>query len=308
MKSLKEQLNSVVNLSVGVRRIDENEQAALKRCILAMYIHLKKICDSHGLILMLTGGSCLGAVRHKGFIPWDDDLDLMMPRNDYNYLLDLCKKGNLGSDYEFTYPSKEHDAPCAFLKIYLKNSRILGIGGERNKYPQGVFIDVFPIDGVPRMAFIFHLKGFIADVLRLCSNMVSNAGSWSDDESVLYKQSFSLFLNMKCRQLFGSLLSVISHKRWIYWYDSFICDSIIGKKASIPTGRKLYVGETLPSSVFFPPSKGYFEGLEVFLPADPDTYLKNLYGNYMCIPPVDKRESHFIKEIELPEKYFNTTI
>jgi len=305
MKSLKEQLNSVMNTDGSLRRLDEKELAALKRCILDMFIHIKNICEENGLVMMLTGGSCLGAIRHNGFIPWDDDLDLMMPRTDYDRLLQLCERGALGDEYEFTYPDRKHDAPCAFLKIYLKESKIIEIGGESKKYPNGVFVDIFPIEGAPRSLLVRKIKGTIANALRLCANMVDGCGSWSKERTDFYKQSKGLYLNMRCRQLIGRTLSVFSHKKWICWYDCFVKNDVIGDYAVIPTGRKLYVGETLSSNVYFPPSKGVFEGIEVNLPANPDAYLKNLYGNYMWIPPVEKRESHMIIELYLPEKYYN---
>ena len=304
MKSLKEQLNSVMNTDGSLRRLDDNELAALKKCILDMFVHIKTICEDNGLVMMLTGGSCLGAIRHKGFIPWDDDLDLMMPRNDYDKLLQLCERGALGDDYEFTYPDKNHDAPCAFLKIYLKDSKIIGIGGESKKYPNGVFLDIFPIEGAPKPMLVRKIKGSIANVLRLCANMVDGSENWSKELADFYKKNKGLYVNMRCRQLMGKALSVFSHKKWICWYDHFVKNGVIGEYAVIPTGRKLYVGETLPSNVYFPPCKGMFEGIEVKLPANTDVYLKNMYGDYMWIPPVEKRESHMIVEIKLPEKYY----
>lgn len=305
MISLKEQLNLVMNNNSSLRRLDDKELAALKKCILDMFIHIKTICDDNGLVMMLTGGSCLGAVRHKGFIPWDDDLDLMMPRNDYDRLLQLCERGVLGDGYEFTYPNKEHDAPCAFLKIYLKESKIIGIGGSSRNYPNGVFVDIFPIEGAPKLLMTRKIKGTIANALRLCANMVDSSGNWSNDLADFYKLNKSLYLNMRCRQFIGRVLAIFSHKKWICWYDNFVKNGMIGEYAVIPTGRKLYVGETLPSAVYFPPSKGLFEGIEVNLPANTDVYLKNMYGDYMWIPPVEKRESHMIAEIKLPEKYYN---
>ena len=109
---------------------------------------------------------------------------------------------------------------------------------------------------------------------------------------------------MKSRQIIGKLLSVFSHKQWICLYDTFVKNKKKSSYSSIPTGRKLYLGETLPSNVYFPPTNGIFEGICVKLPADPDAYLKNLYGNYMWIPPIEKRESHLITELSLPSKYF----
>lgn len=304
MKSLKEQLNSAIYGSDLFRKLDEKELIALKRCVLDMFLHIKDICEANHLLLMLTGGSCLGAVRHKGFIPWDDDLDLMMPRTDYNKLLELCERGVLGSEYEYTFPSKQHDAPCAFLKIFLKDSKITDIAGESKKYPNGVFIDIFPIEAVPRSMIVRKAKGFIANILRLCANMVDSSAKWDEKVTAFYKQDKGLYINMKCRQFLGCILSIISHTRWICWYDSFVKNGNIREFAAIPTGRKLYVGETLPSNVFLPPSTGVFEGIEVNLPANPDAYLKNLYGDYMQIPPIEKRESHMISKIQLPQQYY----
>ncbi len=304
MISLKQQLNDAINQSDSLRKLSTEELTALKACILKIYKDVDKLCKDNNLTLMLTGGSCLGAIRHKGFIPWDDDLDLMMPRGEYNKLLKLCEDGALGDNYEFTYPSKEHDAPCAFLKIYLKNSKIVGLGGISKKYPNGVFIDIFPIEGAPKSIRIRKLKGLFANTLRLCANMVDASGKWPKEVLELYKNNRKLYLNMKCRQIIGRVLSVISHKRWICWYDAFIKNEAIGEFAVIPTGRKLYVGETLPSEVYFPPSKGEFEGMEVNLPANPDAYLKNLYGDYMWIPPEEKRESHFVMKLEIPDEFY----
>lgn len=131
----------------------------------------------------------------------------MMPRTDYDRLLQLCERGALGDEYEFTYPDRKHDAPCAFLKIYLKESKIIGIGGESKKYPNGVFVDIFPIGGVPRSLLVRKIKGTIANALRLCANMVDGCGSWSKERTDFYKQSKDLYLNMRCRQLIGRTLT-----------------------------------------------------------------------------------------------------
>ena len=293
MKGYKELLNEVANHS-NLRKLSDDELCLVKACTLDIFKKISQVCDDHGLCIMLGGGSALGAVRHKGFIPWDDDMDLNMPRKDYNCLLQLCEEGVLGDEYDFTFPSKEHDSPSAFLQIWSKKCFVIGLSG----LPHGICIDVFPIEGAPSNKFVWKTKGYIANVLRLIMNMVGETGKWSEPVKTFYAQDKKFYRFMRCRQFLGRLFSFVSHKQWVCWYDSFVKCENIGDLAVIPTGRKLYHGETLPSSIFFPVSKGVFEGLEVNLPANPDAYLKNLYGDYMKIPPVEKRESHMIVSIE----------
>ena len=296
MRGYKELLNSVSH-SWGLREMSEYESVQMKRCLLEMYQMVFSICQKNGLCLMLTGGSVLGAVRHQGFIPWDDDMDLGMPRVDYDKFLTLIEAGALGDKYEFTYPSKEHDSPSAFLKIYRKGTKIIRIEGEDSKYPQGIDLDVFPIEGVPSSKVARWWRDKCANCLRLIANVVDEAQPWSEEKKRLYGIDKKFCLFMRCRQLMGKFFSVINHKQWICWYDEYVRNSRQGQFSSIPTGRKMYEGETLPSSVFFPTSKGIFEGIEVNLPANPDVYLRNLYGDYMQIPSVEKRERHLITKI-----------
>ena len=298
MKSYKELLNDAVNSS-SLRKLTDEELATVKQRLLDMYLDLSTICKANNLCLMLSGGSVLGAVRHQGFIPWDDDLDLNMPRKDYDRLLELCETGSLSKKFDYSFPSKSHDSPNAFLQLYSKECYMVELDGE----VKGIHLDVFPIEGTSDRRYVWKINGYFANLLRLIANMVAESGKWGQTKRDLFLQDKYFYSFMRCRQLLGKIFSIISHKRWICWYDSFVKNEEIGKMAVIPTGRKLYHGETLPSSVFFPVSKGIFEGLEVNLPSNPDAYLKNLYGDYMIIPSVEKRESHMIVKLVFSKDY-----
>lgn len=306
MQTYKELLNQAVNGSSILKKLGEEDAMALRNCILDIYKKVADICEANHLLLMLAGGSCLGAVRHQGFIPWDDDLDVMMPRSDYEKFIKLCEEGALGNQLEFRHPNGSKPSRSMFLKIYMKGTKMTGIDEKSGYYPDMVFLDIFPLDGMPSCSSIRRAKGLIANGLRFIANVVAEYGPLTDIEKKFYAENKSLRSMFLKRRFLGRIFSVINHQHWIRWFDSFVrCDSD-GGLIGIPTGRKLYNGEVFPAQVFFPPCKGVFEGLEVNLPSQVDIYLKNLYGNYMWIPPEEKRESHWIIELILPQKYYGS--
>lgn len=304
MLSYKELLNTAARHGIGLRELSSEESFALKKCLLDIYQRIASVCFTHHLVMMLGGGSCLGAVRHQGFIPWDDDLDLLMPRKDYEKFIQCCEKGELGDDYFISYPNNKTDSPTMFLKVYRKDTLMKGLGGDHSPYPQECFVDIFPIEGMPNIKVFRKLKGLLADSLRLIANTVAESLQLSEVEKVFFTSDKNLSKYVFVRRCMGRCFSVVSHKTWIKWYDMLVRNKDMIGIVGIPTGRKLYDGESFPSSIFFPPSKGIFEGIEVCLPADTDRYLGNLYQNYMALPPEEKRERHFFTEFRVSEYYY----
>lgn len=302
MKSESQIMSELSHKTHYLRELSQEESNALKKAILDIYKDVAALCDKYNLTYMMSGGTCLGAVRHKGFIPWDDDLDIMMPREDYDALILLLEAGELGQKYEFTYPNAHKDANTIFLKIFRKNSKDIEIHNVSTPFPKGIYLDVFALDSVPKSQIAQKIKGFFANVIQF----ISIARLYKQYPSKQLKEYMMMDSELKKRYyikiFLGTVFSFLSHAKWIYWFDRFVSCSKEHRQWGIPTGRKYYCGEIFDKDVYVPVTKGVFEGLEVNLPHDTDKYLRNLYKNYMELPPVDKRERHFICEFELPKE------
>ena len=291
-------MTSIAHDSSMLRQLNEDESTKLKGKLLEIFKDLNALCERHGLDLMLVGGSALGSVRHKGFIPWDDDLDVALSRKDYERLIEAISAGELGDKYEYTYPSDKHDSKNLFLKVYLKGTVNTEIMDIYTPFPKGIFIDIFPIEGAYAPGLKNRIKSF-------CSRLISYVSV-----SVLYREyrspEYQKFMyqtkegkrRYRLRNLIGTVASIMPHKKWVSLFDSFVRSDSQSDYVTIPTGRKGYAGETLKSSVMFPVSEGEFEGLQVKLPGNIHKYLENLYGDYMTIPAENKRERHYVVNIK----------
>mgnify|MGYP002293661125 FL=1 len=215
-------------------------------------------------------------------------------------MIRLCKEGRLGDKYEFDYPNKDADAKTVFLKIYRKNSFNIELFNENSPFPKGLYIDVFALDSVPQSKFMQAMKGFVANVIQFISIMVLYAQYPSKSLSEFVSLDSSLKRRYQIKKIMGSFFGIIPHAKWVYWFDRFVASSKNGNPLGIPTGRKYYNGEIFDASVYFPPKEALFEGEIVYIPADYDRYLTNLYHDYMQLPPVEKRERHFILKFQLP--------
>jgi len=299
MKSYKQLFNEWAQKTNLLHEMTDVERKKVQHHLLTMYKDIRHVCKLHDLTVVLGGGSCLGAIRHRGFIPWDDDLDLNMPRKDYNQLIALLEQGVLNDKYEFRYPDGKMYSRTAFLKIYLKDTVFEDIFGDNMVYPQGLFIDIFPIEGVPSSKLWRTVKGYLANCLRLISNCVQESEFDSHCIKQTISDSPSLLSLINKRRLIGKCFSFLSSKTWMFLFDRLVADERITSLVTVPTGRKLYNGEIIESSKLFPTVEIPFENIKADVYHDYNAYLTMMYGDYMQIPPEEKRERHFIKTIKL---------
>lgn len=300
MKSDSQIMNELSKKTQYLRELSPMESQLLKKELLDIYKDVSNLCDKYGLTYMMSGGTCLGTIRHKGFIPWDDDLDIMMPRNDYDRLIELCLKGELGDKYEISYPQRKKESASVFLKVYRKDSTNVELSNINTPFPKGIFIDVFALDAVPKSKIIQRIKGFIANALQFIAISRLYAQYPSEPLKEYMSMDNQLRKRYKLKKYLGHLMGFASHGKWVFWFDRFVASTKSSRKWGIPTGRMYYNGEIFDKEVFVPVKKAIFEGVEVNVPNDTDKYLKNLYHDYMKLPPENKRERHFIYDFKLP--------
>lgn len=282
--------------SLGGHVLSENELKKLQDVLLDMYKDLLKTCRKYRLTPFLCGGSALGAIRHKGFIPWDDDLDIAMTRKDFRK---LCKVFwyELGNKYILNAPNYSTDAKARFPKIIKRGTVYQEIGSTEDPKLNGVFIDIFLIDNVPDNQFLFMLKGINANILEFISGCVyDHYYLGSDGAKIVKKTSIISYI---IRNITGNVFSFLPPEKWFDITDKAVSFRKRGKRCALPTGSEHYFGEVFEKSDLFPAQHVEFCGIKAPVFNNARKYLRNLYGKYWLIPETAQRVTHSVKELKL---------
>ena len=276
-----------------MHELTPEELKALQACFLEIIKDIDRVCQEHGLCYMAAGGTALGSVRHKGFIPWDDDVDILMPREDLNRFVELFEEC-MGDKYELTTPnSDKYQLESMISAVYKKNALKAAFLDYNTPFPKGVHIDIFAIESVPRNPIVRGIKGVTAMGLQYIAVSTLFYHYRSPEKKKFFSQSSAGKFNYGLRCTVGFVFSFRPYKKWGDLFDRFVrCRKDTGLWA-VPTDIGHYFGHIMPKEVYYPPIKGPFEDFSINLPHDPDTYLKNQYGDYWVIPPEADREKHY---------------
>lgn len=249
--------------------------------LLEMLRWFQDFCEKNKLRYYVLGGTMLGAIRHKGFIPWDDDIDVGMPRGDYQKLIRLMSKKESGRYIIETPYSTALDFCYPYSKIY--NTATTLVENYHKPLVRGIFIDVFPLDGMGnnekdalmnytyiRRMYNFYLSRVVTyrpersaykNVIAFTSKLIP--------EFIINNRNLRIKLDQECKKK--------------NFDDCNWGGNVFGNWG---------FNEIMPNAVMGKPVKYSFENIEVYGAEDYDQYLKNLYGDWRKMPPKEKQISH----------------
>lgn len=266
-----------------LKRIQEIELEILDEVI--------RICDKNNIKYNLEGGSMIGAIRHNGMIPWDDDIDLAMMRGEYTKFVEACKT-DLDSS-RFVFQDCHTDKRCGFIfgKIRRKNTILSENYSYHLPFEQGVWVDIFVYDYVSNDE---NVRAKDRKRMKFIQNMyIIRCGyKFPEDKSRVFKFAYHL----------------IKPFTYLFSYDFYIkkMDREMNKYNENPTNYVFNYAGAYPDRGLF--SKDMFkelvshefDGRECNVVKEYDAYLKQIYGDYMKLPPVEKRNggAHHVHEFK----------
>ena len=238
---------------------------------------LKRVCDENGLTYFLAYGTLIGAVRHHGFIPWDDDIDTGMPIADYRRLQDLFLKGAFGDKFFLQSPVTDPNSGATYYKLRMNGTTfIVGPQSDRDMH-HGINIDIYPMYNV-------------ADNLILRKIQLFHAAMYLLMEVEKIPQN-----NGKLMKILGTVILTVMPKRVRKAYKQF-CHRRMGQYENKKTKYKAFFFGNLRACKRLYPAEGFestilmqFEDDEFSVPSGYDFFLRKRYGDYMKMPPEDQR-------------------
>lgn len=243
------------------------------------------ICEKNDFSYCLLYGTALGAYRHKGFIPWDDDLDIGMPREDYTKLIKYLRD-NPSPEFSLQNEDNEKNWFLTFSKVRKNNTVFIENMSDGLYSNNGLYIDIFPLDFLKskdsisttiKRGYINYLKHVLkinacpklflkkeGHIKYLFDRLFSFPSLFIDNKTLIKKvNSLMISKNVKSNQIF------------VAQYDQSSSSAIMEKK------------------IYFPFRQCEFEGKKYFVPGDIEEYLRREYGSdFMTLPPIEKRMTH----------------
>ena len=253
---------------------------------------LMEICEKNHLRYYLIGGSLLGAMRHKGFIPWDDDIDVGLPRPDYNRFVQIAKD-YLPAHMDIKTMTSDPNYKCYFTRLINNKKKIYWDHGQYTAVI-GVWMDVFPLDGLPDNPLLRKLQVFRVKLAKALYKFTQiDYVSTNRTNRPLSERVLIRFAQLtRIGRLLNADKRLKKLDRALQRYDYDTCayawnfSGCYGKREIVP---HIQLGGSRTAQ---------FEGMQVSIPEAAEDYLTSIYGDYMKLPPEDQRRSHEVRFAE----------
>lgn len=259
--------------------MDSNILDKLHSSMLDIYKEISVICEKNNLTYFVVGGTLLGAVVHKNFIPWDDDLDIAMPRDDYDKFLEICKT-QLNAKFYLHHTTTDENYWLSFAKIRLNGTVFLEEKRKNVNAHSGIYVDIFPFDYAPNCNTLSHkIKWRLITYLNNYINVKVTGLNVSSSSQKLLNPIFNCFSIKKLSLFRDRIMRSFDKSERKYYVD-------------------LAGGRRLDNSYFaiddiLPLQDLTFGETTVKSPTDPDKYLLQLYTErYKIIPPKEQQITH----------------
>lgn len=245
---------------------------------LDMLEFVDSVCEQNNITYFLHAGTLLGAVRHKGFIPWDDDVDICMPRKQFRRFLETFQDTQ---QYELQFYDRIKDYDLPYAKIRDKRTlRIDEFTNEPYKPEKGLDIDIFIIDGYSNNTILRKIHFAIQN--RLFKEFIRSGTRIKSNENLIKKLLKRTYQAIFTQRMMAKFVNLFAE----FWNMEKV------EYAGCMVGLYRHKIELAKSKSFLEVKKGEFEGRKFLIPGDADDVLKSIYGpDYMTPPPLENRKS-----------------
>ena len=262
---------------MGIKKLSIREVQLLQ---LNLMKKVDKFCSKHNINYYLIGGSCLGAIRHQGFIPWDDDIDIAMLRSDYDIFIKLIKDYLPPTEYFVQNYNSDKEMAPALTRLCIKKTFVDIKYSKHLKHQKYTYIDIFPLDKVPEQKYLQERhRRHLYLIDRLIQLKLFHLYRGSQIEYIA-KKTVSLLLSIiPLGYLQKRRVTVMS--KYKNSNSNLVCSTV---------SRYGYKKQVMNLYIYGNPKRYIFEDTAFCIPEKYDEYLTHLFGaNYMMIPPIEAR-------------------
>lgn len=254
---------------------------------LEMLVEFDRVCRDNNIAYTIFGGTLLGAVRHKGFIPWDDDADVAMLRDDYERFRLVADQMDSGICF-FQDHLNDPEYRWGYGKLRRTGTEYVRVGQEHLKCKNGVFVDVFPMDDVPISVPGQIIQDCFCTVLRKI--LWSEVGKLNPNTSMPMRKLYSLMSNVDTKTVFDITRRI--EKKSDYNSRNRVRVLLFPPTGTLYRRNPMSLRYAMPKEWFKNVIEYDFEGVKLFGTREYDAILTYIYGDYMTIPPESERGQH----------------